>query len=302
MRSLSLMAVSVLAVGCAPDSTGGVVHQSVLQQPTNGVRLHADGTEGHAGMRGTNCPFETTYGSLTGDYDLPEDDEEVQDAGPSIAFGSRTVLLVQRDLVTLLSKHTGDYEIEQTVYEGVENARLTDHGLVVQTDACDVRWTDEDQVVNAPGCNGVLAVDPASQTAFVGGTPVAILPQGSGVTTDVDADLLAWDAAAEVTYAAVQGDSTVTALEVDGTVRWQHELEGPIAALSDAGANAMAVVSWTTEDGRGALTWIDGFTGEHRTEISTPSAAPDLTSSAHGRLLAVVLEFETHFFRMQLGR
>lgn len=302
MRHATHLLALGLLTGCAPDAASDVVHQSVLQQPTNGVRLHADGRDGHAGMRGTNCPFETTYGSLTGDYDLPDDDEEVQDSGPSISFGTRTVLLVQQDLVTLMNKSTGDYEIEQTEFEGVENARLTSQGLVVQNHLCEVLWTDDDHVVTAPGCNGSIAVDPESQTAFIGGSPVRVLPHDEAITTDIDADLLAWDAAAEATYAATQGHTQVVALELDGSVRWEVEVPGPISALSDSGTNAMAVVSWTTDEGRGALTWIDGFTGEYRTEVSTPSAAPEITSSANGLLLAVALDFETHFFRVSLDR
>src|SRR5687767_4215452 len=80
-------------VACAPTGETPIAWQSSLGLATRGVALHSRGDVGHAGMAGTNCPFETTQGNVTGDYDLPDEGEEVQDVGTS-PLGDETVALV----------------------------------------------------------------------------------------------------------------------------------------------------------------------------------------------------------------
>ncbi len=82
-------------------------------------------------MSGTNCPFETRFGRVTGDYDLPVADEETQDGGPSV-LGGESVLMVQRHLnvVTVVNKADGEYDSQRHIWPGVLGSRFTDRGLV----------------------------------------------------------------------------------------------------------------------------------------------------------------------------
>ena len=148
-------------------------------------------------------------------------------------------------------------------------------------------------------CGDDLTVDPGTGNAWLPGEPVLLAtPDGRLTPLDVDADLVVWDAASAAIYAARSGDDTVLALEDDGSHRWEAGVDGPIHALTHAGARSAAVVSWETREGRGTLTWLDGETGAPWASTDTPAPAPRLTSSANGRMLAVVLPEEAHFFRV----
>ena len=120
MRTLPVLAVPVLLVACSSEPTG-FDHQAQLERPVRGVVLHDDGTTGHAGMFGTNCPFETVQGTVTGDYALPGEGEEVQDGGDLI--GEDTVLLVLGDDGHLLDKSTGAYSHASLRVRGVTATR-----------------------------------------------------------------------------------------------------------------------------------------------------------------------------------
>ena len=130
MRTTLVALVASLA-GCATTEDGDapIRYRSTLTASTAGLVLHDDGETGHAGMFETNCPFETQGGDVTGDYDLPDHGEEVQDGGVS-AMGPATVVLVLGPKVHLLEKSTGQYLVDKLLWQDVEQVRLFDEGLV----------------------------------------------------------------------------------------------------------------------------------------------------------------------------
>jgi hypothetical protein len=85
-------------------------------------------------------------------------------------------------------------------------------------------------------------------------------------------------------------------MEIDGRVRWEVTVDGPIHALAAGGDRGMAVVSWERRDGRGILSWFSGLDGTPTHQDETPGPAPVVTVSANGSLLAVVLPDEAHFY------
>ena len=297
-----------LGSGCAEQADSTLVHQARLQQQTKGLALHQTGDRGHAGMRGTNCPFETDFGSLTGDYDLPDDEEEVQDAGYSNAFGAETVVLVQKqaESLHLLKKDREVYETESTDVPGVMQGRLSDVGLVALVEdglGCGVLWIDSGIRAEVPGCAGGFTVDPDTGTGFVVGLDNGLeiaTPDGSSEPSGISGDLVAWDATTSALYVATTGGTSVAAYEGNGALRWERELAGPIHALTDAGAVGAALVSWESADGNGGLTWLDGYTGDDLYDAQTPGPAPAMSVSGNGSVIAVILDDESHFYRLRL--
>lgn len=302
----SIVTLGVLAAGCAAEPVDAPIrYGSTLARSTSGLVLHETGERGHAGMSGTNCPFETRFGRVTGDYDLPDSDEEVQDGGESV-LGDETVLLVQphMNLIHLLEKSTGDYITERVRWHGIQAGRLTDDGLVGlvdEGDGCFVQWKDGEDVVGeapAPHC------DPDHFDAHPDGAvlfgfddrAVLVRPDGGEVEVDAGGELVVFDAALDHWYVARHGETTVIAIDAAGARLWSTEVAGGVTALGHAGRKEAAVVSMELDDGRGAVAYLDGRTGEELAWIETPSAAPELTTSLDGSTLALVLPDETHFY------
>ncbi len=301
-RGIALASLG-LWVGCAPGTDGELVHRSVLEAATRGLALHADGTRGHAGMRGTNCPFETIGGRVTGDYDLPDEDEEVEDTEDTEDWGEETVLLLQPGVVHLLNKQKPRYHVGSRRVEGAFEARLARSDIAVRVErgeGCAVVWTESGADVDAP-CSDGFDVDPETAVAWIGGEELTeVRPDGAHTLPDgPSGSLLAWDAATEALYVARQGDSVVTAVERGGAIRWRAEVGGPVTALTHGGRGEAAVVAWDDAPGGGALTWLDGWSGAPRRTAHTPGPAPALAMSANGRVLAVVLPDEAHFYTVR---
>ncbi len=173
MRVFGLSTLLLALVACAPGENEGLALRSVLQRATSGLVLHANGENGHAGMSGTNCPFDTASGRVTGDYDLPGEGERVVDHGPS-PLGDETVLLVlERDL-WMLEKSSGEYVVSGLGARGAVDARLIDAGAAVVLragDACAIGWRGWEAPIarrELPACPSAMAADPASgQLALV---------------------------------------------------------------------------------------------------------------------------------------
>jgi hypothetical protein len=308
MRALSLLTILVLPA-CAPESDAPIQHKSAMQQATRGLVLHDGGLRGHAGMFETNCPFETQLGRVTGDYQLPDDGEEVQDGGES-ALGPETVVLVIPGTLFLLEKSTGDYVHERHDWKDLVASRLTDDGvvgLVDSRDGCRVEWRTDDVVTSS------VDVDACDQDSFDASRTgrVAIGDPDSGwlVTPDGavemgDAgDLVAFDDVTGLVYRSSVGAPDVRAFDPDaGTSAWTTELDGEVQALAAAGGQGAVVVSVELTDGTGAIVWLDGWSGEVLSQVETPSAAPAVTASDDGGTLALVLAEEAHFYTVDLGR
>ena len=303
---MRLAPVALVLAACAdPIEAPAIRHESTLQQQTRGLVLHDDGLRGHAGMFATNCPFETVRGSVTGDYDLPDEDEEVQDGGES-TMGPETVVLGLSDVVWMLEKSTGDYVKQEVRWDGIRQARLTSEGLagLVDTDGgCAVEWQVGDEVVGRlplESCD--RGFDAAwDETVVVGGDPVVIgLPDGSAIETEEAGRLVAWDDVLGLAYVARPDGDEVAAVRPDGTRAWKTTVDGGVKALAAAGAQAAAVVTLQRDDGTGAIAWLDGASGAVLSELATPSPAPAVTASKNGRRLALVLDGEAHFYSVDL--
>jgi len=306
MQAVLTLVAGALFAGCQPQFEGEFRHRSVLQRSTQGLVLLDDGSAGHAGMLGTNCPFETDYGMVTGDYDLPGEDEEVQDIGRHV-LGANSILLVQDHAVHILNKNDGDYAVESLDVSQVIGGRFFDGGVVTVSggDAgCLVDWFGDQGdglQVETAGCDA-FDVDPIDGTTYIdtveGGVRI-VTPSGS-VDTPVSGDLLAWDAVSEVTYVASLGGDTVDALTPEGEVRWRTTLSGSIQVLEAAGRRGAAVVMLERPDESGLLVYLDGWTGDELSRLETPSAAKGVSVAGNGGSIALVLDDETHFYGVYL--
>ncbi len=285
-------------VACAPnaESDGVLAFRSTLDVQTHGLALHADGTVGHAGMSGTNCPFETTDGSVTGDVDLEGEDEEVQDVGQS-ELGPETVAMVLEESVVLVEKSTGQYETRYTELEDIDQARLSDDGVVaLSAERCVVTWENLAEVEVDGTCTGAFDVDPPTGLAFVGlDSGVAVVSADGDVVSATGAALLAWDPVSALLYTADEGSELVEAVDVSGHVVWTAELPGEVVALTDGGEARAAGVSVATAEG-GALVLLDAASGELRGVVDTPSAARAVDVSLDGSVVAFVTDGAVHFY------
>lgn len=293
MRIIGPITLAMM-VGCTSE-TDSFDYQSTLDRSTRGLVLHEDGEIGHAGMLGTNCPFETSEGKVTGDYDLPDNNETIVDSGDLI--GENTVLALIGDDAHLLDKSSGNYSHETIVMPGLLDARLYVGGLaglVDLGDTCEVRWSDDGSAVSAP-C-GQLDVDPLSGLAVVTGVRgLSVVDRDGAMRVDA-ADAAVIDGSAEAIY-LLEGPN-VRALEFDGSLRWELTLDGTVLALAEAGSTGAAAALVGHENGTGELLYLDGDTGAVQARIATPGWAEGLTVSADGSTVALTRPTHTHFYRL----
>lgn len=305
MRTPILAALGLLA--CAESEEAPIRYRSTLQQSTRGVVLHEGGERGHAGMFETNCPFETRRGRVTGDYDLPEEGEEIQDGGES-ALGPETVIAVIPGVVHLMEKSTGDYVLDSVPWAGVVGARLTGDGLVGLTrldGACELGWRADDgelRTVAIDACDARSFDAAIDGTVALGGDPVRLVTPDGAVDAEASGRLVAFDDVLGLLYVAKVGGDELAGVEPDGSIRWTTPIDGAIRSLAAAGRPGAAVLSVERPDGTGAVVWVDGRDGAPAGEVVTPSAAPAVTASPEGGVVALVLPDETHFYEVDVAR
>ena len=293
IRTWSILAMAL--VGCAPVQGDSFNYQSTLERNVRGLVLHGDGARGHAGMMGTNCPFETARGTVTGDYSLPDEGEKVVDSGDLI--GVHTVLLTLGDDAHLLDKSTGTYRHETLNFPGLHDARLVDGGMVAlqsAADGCLLSWTDSGDALEVP-C-GALETDPITGLAAVSTGGSVHLYDRLGQTSVLDGGLAALDPTGGHAYVAAE--NTVRGVDVHGSILWEREMGGEVLALTEAGASSAAAVFVGHPDGTGALVYLDGQTGDTRAAVGTPGLADDLEVSADGSTVAIVRDRQAHFYRL----
>jgi len=312
MRTLIGSALAATAlVGCASQDTVALEYRSELTAQTRGVQLGEDGRSSNVGMFSTTCQVATAYASVSDDFDYDGDQDTVVDAEtvPGIGF---TALVITPDKVNITRPNQFPWSTEVTV-DGVIDAQLSADGFVTievppvaGNASCNVAWYDDSgQLINSAASLGIecdqdsdLAVDGQSGTSWVStdtGT-FKVTPDGTAVRVDDIANArLSWDVDANALYLGGVGGSAVRALELDGTLRWQVDLDGEVTALSHTGAEAAAAVSITNSLG-GELVIIDGFTGEVRADLPTPSAASSVDVSGNGRVMAVSLPNSVYYF------
>ena len=302
--SLMVPTLALLAVGCAPGDASDFQYEATFAKRTSGVILHADGESGgHAGMFGTNCPFDAQSGMTTGDYDLPGEGEEVQDGEPT-TLGDLTFAAVLDGTVHVVDKTGGEYTHVPVSTPGVEQARLAFDTIVVLDQACRVKQLDLAGQVLAThaldGCaDGDIEVDPATATGVVAALGNTVRFDAAGVhPIALSADLVAYDGWADQYYLARRGSTELSAVGPDGAVRWTIETPFPVASLQDAGKLESAAVVLEKPDGRGLIAFFDSVAGDATFAGDTPSPATDLAVSDDGRMLGLVRPEQTFFFSL----
>jgi len=305
MRAFVLPIPALLIVGLAactaPQDASDFEYRSTFNKRTNGLILHQSGEGGHAGMFGTNCPFDTKSGMVTGDYDLPGSGEEIQD-GEETELGEVTLAAVIPGTIHVLDKTGGIYTYQPIEVEGVIEARLLFDGAVALTADCRMSWLRMNGDVTADlsldAC-GDFEVDPDSGVAVVAAPGSSVVTDGSSVQpTAVSGDLVAFDPLTDAFYIAQTGEYAVHALERDGSLRWSVDTPAPVTALDDGGASGAAAVVLEFDDGGGAVVFYDGLTGEQVRYAETPSAAEDLSVSGNGKIIAMVRPAQSFLFQL----
>ena len=282
--SISLITVACASSGVEPDT---IRYRSTFEGNTRGVVLHQSGDVGHAGMFGSNCPFDTATGGVTGDYDLPGTNEDIQDA-EATELGEITLAAVIPGTVHVLDKTDGTYTHVPLVMDGVVEGRLITDGAVGITGDCVMEWMGLDSTSRArtqlSHCSGEFEVNPLTGLAIVSDPEITVVTDGMTTTeAAVAGNLVAYDDVVDVFYVAQVGESRVSALNPDGTERWTVDTPAPVAALDDGGATGTVGTVLALQDGRGAVAMFDGATGELSKYAETPSPAEDLAISGNGK-------------------
>lgn len=293
--------LSLLACGGDEAVDAPLEYRSTLRVPAMGLALFEDGETGRAGMYATSCPFETSSGNVTGDYDV--DGEETVTDGGTTALGAETAVLVEPHGVHLVDSAGLEDLHESFDVVGATDARLAPGGVVVMTRVggdCALIWPGSGLSVDV-GCGPMDSA--ADGLVVVGGDALVSVTDDGTVDTldDGRADFVVVDDAAAAIYTAREGVAEVRAFEIGGASRWTAEVDGPVVALAHGGDRGLAVVSIELDDG-GRVVLLDGQTGVLIEEIDTPSAVPGLAVSRNGGTIALVLDDETHFYDLRPRR
>lgn len=310
MHRLALIGLGLLAAtGCTFESTG-FDYQSTLYTRTNGVALKGydemyGGHRAQVGMNSMTCEIDQRTAMLGNDYDYAmTDDDKVTDAGQ---IGDDNVVLVTTpDRVHVQFSDDWYGGSETLTVPGVQNALVTNAGPVVLADEggnCAVKWvgvgSDASRTLGAGACSDfTLTVDPGSGDAFVGSDTGVTheTTSGSAVLTEDASQIVAWDAAAQVLYAAEYGATTLRGLEADGTQRFATEVGASILAVDDLGSRGAAIVSVSFADGTGGVVVVDGLTGAIEASQGTPSAVASVVGAPDGGSVALVDTDQVHFY------
>lgn len=300
MRVICLSLVASL-VGCTSQDASDFEFRTDFNKRTKGLVLHEDGESGHAGMFGTNCPFDTKSGGVTGDYDLPGEGEEIQD-GEQTELGAVTLVAIISGQVHVLDKTHGIYTHLPLDTEDVLEARLVADGVVILRGDCQVQRLSMEGVVQSTVTvefclDAGIEVDPLTGVGVVADPGGTVLVDGDGaLPLDTAGDIVAWDASVQAFYVATRGEPILSALEADGALRWSVDTEFPVRALDDAGLTGAAAVVLALPSGRGEIAFYDGLTGALTKSGETPSAADDVAVSNNGGVIALVRPEQSFFF------
>lgn len=300
MRGLSLVALAMLAVGCAEWDPGITFSgDGVLNAATRGVVLQDNGVDANAGMYGTTCAVDTRTGWVGADTDYPSESEQVQDVG---RFDGKDVVVVTTDRGVFLTP-TDAFEQETFIpAENVLEARVAGDAVALlidsPTDGCSVQWDGSAASVDVAETLCVdpdVTADPTYGDVYVG-TDDGVYQVGTDDVTrvDADADLAEFDAFTGLLFVANTGDTWVKALDSDGRRLWQTDLGNPVVSLDDLGwqeAVAVLVDAGTLNE----LYVVDAWTGEATLATETPDGAEQVVTSRNGRDLALITSSQVHF-------
>jgi len=304
MRHVWLGLVIAGAAACN-SSSSTFEHQSELEFATRGVALSPGGDDSVVGMMETTCQVDVLDARIGDDYDFPTAAESVHDN--SLLLGEDTVLVISdAGAHVTYPERFWDGMTDDFGRPGVVDGRIYADGIALLGDdgeeGCELEWYNGSDVASlsvASMCAGAgMAIDRETGRVWLGDGDKVVSAQPGG-SSDVDqaADLLAWDASAQVLYAAKAGATVLHGLEADGTLRWASDVGGAIVDFDSMGDLGKAAVM-IARDGQGAIVTIDGFTGTIEGEMSTPEAALDLETSDNGKAMALVLPREVHYFEI----
>ena len=319
---MRLSAIGITAISMMACSTPDAMfeHQGQIMAEANGVVLSSNGDEGIAGMFGTTCAFNTANGTLGEDFDLPSEDEvvdDVNDVGLVLSHSSTGIHELEpfgRGFEDEEAPPTwqfdpgADAEFSTVEVEGVILARYVGDvvfALVRSGEECDGVWIEETPSstrLPMDACEALagVAVNADMKRVYLA-TPTGMMSVSTeGVSTVSDAALshLSFDASLESLYALNDAGTVLIAMDTAGTVQWEKALEGEATALSHLGPVGRVVVMESDGVHGGTLTVHDGVTSELVTDLHTPSAGLALTASANGKSLAITVEQYIHLFQV----
>jgi hypothetical protein len=310
MRRLALFGfVGVAVAGCDMQS-GNFDYDSTLYQRTDGVALKGydamyGGNRAQVGMNTMTCEVDQSTAMLGNDYDYATDSDHVTDAG--LMGDAMTVLVTTGDMLHVQYNDGWVTGAEPISVPGIHDALVSTGGPVVLADdgtGCAVKWvgssSDSSRSIGGSCSAYGFAVDPATGHAYVGSDSgvTHVTPNGSEVITEQATQIVAWDAAAEVLYAAEYGSMVVRGLEADGSERFVTDVGASILSIDDLGTRGAALLSVSHVDGTGGVIVVDGLTGAIETSQSTPSAVEQIVGSPDGGSMALVDTDQVHFYRV----
>ena len=306
----TILITTVLLGGCVSEPST-LEHRSELNVQARGIALYEDGEAGHAGMWGTTCEFESYNGNTTGDWDYPGEQDKVVDAS-STTIGTMSAI-VQTPGGFFITRPYDFPDRVRIPMAGIIDARFVMDGVATLRNAgvsnCMVSWYDVDEGIestNLPGdlCDArtsTIDVEATTGLVAIGGDAGAIVMDDEVLRVDGLQDLVALDAFAERIYTATAGSDTLTGFKFDGSLEWSTQVEGAIVSIDSMGPELSAAVMVEGYDGTGDLYIIDGFTGDVKTTIPTPTAARQIEVSDNGSVIAMTLMDTIHFYDLNSG-
>jgi hypothetical protein len=297
-----MMLAALATTGCSQEQELRVDHLSTMQSTTNGLVLADDGQTGHGAMSGTTCSFDTLNGWLINDYDLPGDDESIEDhrGGHVVGVSKRGVHVIKNSTEGWGWETNGDSRYPDVEMEGVVTSRFSNDGLVVVQLREDCRALFADGSVVALDIS-LCAPDVDTEVRRTDGTIYAATGTALWEVSHSYAEQLtegvvelAYDDRTDTIYATDGETSDVTVIPGDSSPTWTFTAPGTVTSITPlSGKNAVAVL--VEQDNGGAIAIYDGE-GAEVSFIETPSSDATLTGSLDGTTLAVTLDTEVHFY------
>jgi hypothetical protein len=239
-------------------------------------------------MRGQICDVDTRTAEVLGDSDPVGSDETVFDARDGRILGAGEGALFRT---------SGDGTTRWTAEGTVLDGRITRDGTSVVLwdaegrcrvgfvgDVADAGWAVETDL----DCSGQpgFAVGPDGSAWIADGERLARVTGEEALAWNSRVDRVVW--AGDGPVVARTGESRVTAVDLDGTVRWEAVVDGAItdlAPVAEDGPGREAVAVMAEEPTGGVLSVLDGDGGAVA-EHPLPSVA-EVVFSADGTSMAL---------------
>jgi hypothetical protein len=286
--------------------------QSRVVGSNDGVHMAgADESVAVVGLSGMTCQVQTDTGWMATDVDSTYGNDTIEDGRPD-ETGGDIVLVTTPDSDEILQVDSDDGVAQNRVtVPGLVGTRFSGEQIVTVSDdsnGCVVQWLegstvqDSTAIPDASCQGGTVDVEiGADSDVWVAlGDSLALVTPSGARTFDVPADLVAWDAAAGVTYTAVHGSDVVSAVEPSGSTRWTVQVGGPVVGLADMGPLGQAAVSVEDNFEHSYLTFLDGEDGAVIEDVDVNRPAGEVHVSEQGDALALGQDGGVDFFGVSL--